>query len=1286
MRILSLKGENLASLKKVDINFEDPFFTKTGVFAITGDTGAGKSTMLDAILLAIYGKVPRYDSSQSDDKSKISSLPAPDNGENIVTHDPNVKVSFAQVELLDSFQNHLLCQWRAEKNRNGKLKCTRLVKNLTTQQEYSLVRDIDKFISQHLKLSYDQFTRSVILPQGQFTRFIDSSGKERSSLLTTITGLDLYAKIVKKLGDLKSEYKKEQEKWNDDIAELKNTIKSDEELGDITDQINKLDSKISQCTDIQQKLKTLQGNIKACAEQDQLCTDATENIKKCQQEIENLKDLSFEVNNYQKVFQHREIYTNLINTKNDADSNAATISSTETLMDEKSKAFNEAEAELSSIQAQISTKESEKTKIEVLAQQAQVLDAQITPLQQRVKELNKKFEAAKSENQNDKALLAATINKIRQLEQQIEASAKFIDEHSKLQAIAAGKDVIAQSLNDYFAVKDKMQKNNNELKNLNKEWDRLDQLQKEAKQKSDSADLKIKNFSEQFNSKCQDIVMQYQLPSFANLAGSIEDLYSEILDKIGKFKDQCNENLNDAQSTISATSEGIGQIETLKETLENVHNLDKSIAEADDKRQTLERDLSGLTEQDRQLESELILKEKALQNARLLFDLSEKRKQLIDNQPCPLCGSVHHDLDYISRQESYSINEFQQDYDKAKKLSEDSKAYIQSKTNEITVLETNLLKDRQLCSNNYDQCRASFEKLKKLPLICQYDVKLDEESLNSLQLQLKAVLQAKQQQIASLTTTKTDIAQYITEINNLHKSVNDSQKTFLDEKSNAINYENNIKIVEGRQESLKKAINENKTELASKEDALRKIWPDWDPDAVNNEIFQKQIVPEINEYNNQLSLKNQNTELLNTANSNLPILTNQESQSSQRLNSAEKECEANNQSLQGLQNQRSQILGGKDPEFAKKICAEELEGLRASEKKLTDEKDAINNSLNALRGTMASLNDSKQSLEIKLSVAKSAYDAILQELELSNDDFVRLYQRSASDVQKDQERLHQAKDNLTKAQTNHEAQLGMYKQREDQLRIEVKQLPGDAVLPKTDERPPFAINQQYAANLQEELDICQNRRSELDHQVKSNDDILNKLKSKENEYLQWQSKDKYLKNLAENFGVKEGNSKFNNYVQSFIFRNLILQANTYIKQYNDRFELLVPDENIDDLPLVVVDHYSGDSLSYVRQLSGGEKFMISLSLAVALSDLSSSNAGKLQNLFIDEGFGNLDVNNFQKVVNFLEAFQNDGRLIGVITHVKGVEDYIYNQINVEKKPGSMYSTVSYKSSSEADMV
>lgn len=157
------------------------------------------------------------------------------------------------------------------------------------------------------------------------------------------------------------------------------------------------------------------------------------------------------------------------------------------------------------------------------------------------------------------------------------------------------------------------------------------------------------------------------------------------------------------------------------------------------------------------------------------------------------------------------------------------------------------------------------------------------------------------------------------------------------------------------------------------------------------------------------------------------------------------------------------------------------------------------------------------------------------------------------------------------------------------------------------------------------------------------------------ECLRWQK-------LHDLIGSSDG-KKFRNFAQTVTFDRLIAHANQQLQKIADRYELLPNEEQA--LELCVRDFDQGGEIRTTKNLSGGESFMVSLALALGLSQMASGRV-RIDSLFLDEGFGTLDEGALETALNTLADLRQGGKLIGVISHVSGLKDRIETKIEVIK--------------------
>jgi exonuclease SbcC len=153
--------------------------------------------------------------------------------------------------------------------------------------------------------------------------------------------------------------------------------------------------------------------------------------------------------------------------------------------------------------------------------------------------------------------------------------------------------------------------------------------------------------------------------------------------------------------------------------------------------------------------------------------------------------------------------------------------------------------------------------------------------------------------------------------------------------------------------------------------------------------------------------------------------------------------------------------------------------------------------------------------------------------------------------------------------------------------------------------------------------------------------------------------------LHEMVGSYDGN-KFAKFAQGITLDQLIHLANSHLQLLSTRYELQRSEQKKQLLEIEVIDSFQGDVIRPVSTLSGGESFIVSLALALGLSQLASQKIA-IDSLFLDEGFGTLDEESLEMALYALNLLQNSGKMIGVISHVEALKERIPLQIKVIPK-------------------
>lgn len=247
MKLQKLTIHNIASIEDATIDFEAKPLADSEVFLITGKTGSGKSTILDAICLALFANTPRLAGTQMQGGTK-------DGEADVAIKDPrqlmrrNTGEAFVSLTFTGSNDVHYEAKWsvaRARKKVNGNIQSKSWqLTNLDSEVIHTKDNDIKDEIQTAIGLDFGQFCRTTLLAQGEFTRFLNSKDDDKAEILEKITGVDIYSKIGRKVFEVTGQKKTEWEQAQQKIAGMRTL--TDEEITAKQEEIAKYEASLEQ--------------------------------------------------------------------------------------------------------------------------------------------------------------------------------------------------------------------------------------------------------------------------------------------------------------------------------------------------------------------------------------------------------------------------------------------------------------------------------------------------------------------------------------------------------------------------------------------------------------------------------------------------------------------------------------------------------------------------------------------------------------------------------------------------------------------------------------------------------------------------------------------------------------------------------------------------------------------------------------------------------------------------------------------------------------------------------
>jgi exonuclease SbcC len=262
--------------------------------------------------------------------------------------------------------------------------------------------------------------------------------------------------------------------------------------------------------------------------------------------------------------------------------------------------------------------------------------------------------------------------------------------------------------------------------------------------------------------------------------------------------------------------------------------------------------------------------------------------------------------------------------------------------------------------------------------------------------------------------------------------------------------------------------------------------------------------------------------------------------------------------------------------------------------------------------------------------------------------------------EKERERLATHEESLSREKTVLDARL---KDRTEALTTEQ----GKALI-ELSEGADEALKENIAASdsdlkqIRQDIGAMTQRLDENKRQREKQHERIKRIDAQKKECARWSD-------LHELIGSADG-KRFRNFAQGLTFDMMTKHANRQLKKMTDRY-LLIRDSS-QPLELNVIDNYQAGEIRSTKNLSGGESFIVSLALALGLSHMASRNV-RVDSLFLDEGFGTLDEDALETALETLAGLRQDGKLIGVISHVSAFKERIATQIQVVRQTGGRSS-------------
>jgi len=1232
MKIVSIRIKNLASLEGLtEIDFTQEPLRSAGIFAITGPTGAGKSTILDALCLALYGKTPRY-------------LQASETGV-VITDVQGSAISqgdvrgilrdgtgdgFAEVDFIGVDGQLYRATWRVRRARDkadGSLQAYSIaLKNINTNTDIPGRRtELQEEIERLVGLNFEQFNRAVLLAQGDFTAFLKAAKDDKSALLEKLTGTHIYSKISQRVYESYRQQEQQLSNLNlqrQDIPTL--TVEELEALAEKNLAVENI---------IQTHEKEVDGLSREITWQTQLLQlqssldVALTAYEKAAETKQQSAARELELKQVEQVQPARTWVDGKLAAENQLADKTATLQQLETGLLDLQQQDKHLESLLQKVNEDFVSKTKTNEDTKPILEEARGLDIQIREKTAQVKEATNEVQFATDNYKQQEKQLQDKQHESNLLLDSIGELKKWKEENISRQPIAENQRLIGSKLADAGRLLESLQTVSTMIERVSGNIDATRQSKVDLE--TQSVAIKQALQTEQGN---------YDMQLAALAAVSITTLESDkaAVDLI-------------VGDMIAAEAHW----KILFNTQSDLNRLKQKLGENKDelaiKEQALTQAIEQLSTAKVQRESSLRMLEKARLAA--AENVESLRTQLIPGDPCPVCGSKEHPFAIHNPQLDHVLQELEGIHQQHEIIFNDCLALESRLTEAVNQLKKIIIVRGQEVALKDSGLQDLQDAWKGFTIHKDCTVLPDEQKSDWLaqQLQEKRTIQkGLLEQIQSYAKSKQEQDRLQTNINRLEKQLNENGNKIKDAE----------RSLQSLEEQLKQHNNEKEkadTGLVEIEQGLSVYFAlqDWFQHWKNSpEPFLQRISDFTENWNTNTQKLEHDIQQHNVLSETLKAMQERTLGLFDELDKKENAFSFLNDQCNVLTQKRNSIFGG---EVASVVEAGLKQAVDAA-LQLLDTQKANKEKLQTAITRLATQKEQGQK-DIELLEQQVANNAgkIQQWLATFNGqhnlslDIARLLELlklTPAWMESERAALREIDDAVTQAQS-------VLRERETQLQQHQQTRLSERSVEQLNELLS-EVKTALQLKVQEKNEIGFRRQQDAINKQRIGD-LLGSIEAQSLVVENWAK-------LNEVIGSADG-KKFRQIAQEYTLDVLLGYANVHLEMLSKRYLLQrIPNT----LGLQVLDQDMGDEVRTVYSLSGGESFLVSLALALGLASLSSSRM-QVESLFIDEGFGSLDPTTLNIAMDALERLHNQGRKVGVISHVQEMTERIPVQIRVSKE-------------------